>query len=159
MKKFSQYINSNEDCNCDQSVDEGILDKIGTFAKGAASTVGTALLSGAVKAIGGEGASAIVKGGTEAVKNKDKDIKQLQLDVIKCARELEYLQQDFGAATATRKKAIKVQIIRKKAECAQLAKLKPGSAAKETQKNIKTSYDAVMNPTGGLPRSWDTPTP
>jgi hypothetical protein len=154
MKKFSQYINSNEDCNCDQSVDEGILSNIGTFATGAAKTVSRALANGAAKVIGGEGASDIVKGGTAAVENRNKDIKQLKLDVIKCARELEYLQQDFNVATATRKKAIQVQITRKKLECAQLSKLKPGSAAKQTEKDIKTSYDALMNKS---PRPWDTP--
>ena len=77
MKKFSQYINSNEDCNCDQSVDE----EVGTFMKGALGTIGKGLLSSAGKVIGGSGVGAIIQGGTEAVEKRRQGSEMLEMQL------------------------------------------------------------------------------
>ena len=66
MKKFSQYINSHEDCDCNQVQEElsfGMPMSIGSFAKGAAIGVAKTIGRTAVEKLGGKLGAAALEGG------------------------------------------------------------------------------------------------
>ena len=66
MKKFSQYVNSQEDCGCDQVQEElsfGMPINKGGFIKGAAMSLAKKVASGAANSLLGAGAADVVAGG------------------------------------------------------------------------------------------------
>ena len=68
MKKFSQYINSQKDCGCDQVQEElsfGMPINKGAFAKGAAIGAAKLVGSSALTSLFGRGASNILAAGKE----------------------------------------------------------------------------------------------
>lgn len=130
MKKFSQYINSNEDCNCDQSVDE----EVGTFMKGALGTIGKGLMSGAAKVIAGSGASAIVQGGTAAVEKRKQGAEMLDNAVIQCSARVTSLEKELLRRKGKPDEAtVEEQLKETKAEC---AKIKAASNERAAAKQL-----------------------
>ena len=66
MKKFSQYINSHEDCDCNQVQEEltfGMPINKGGFLKGAAVALAKKVAGGAANSLLGAGAADVVAGG------------------------------------------------------------------------------------------------
>jgi len=130
MKKFSQYINSNEDCNCDQSVDE----EVGTFMKGALGTIGKGLLSSAGKVIGGSGVGAIIQGGTEAVEKRKQGAEMLDNAVIQCSARVTSLEKELLRRKGKPDEAaVADQLKEAKAEC---AKIKAASNERAAAKQL-----------------------
>jgi hypothetical protein len=88
MKKFSQYINSQEDCGCQEPVEE----QIGTFLKGAAMGIGKTLGAASAEAIGGSLGKAVVSGGMEAMAKRKEGGQMLDREVIRCSKEVDSLR-------------------------------------------------------------------
>jgi hypothetical protein len=88
MKNFSQYINSNEDCGCQEPVEE----QIGTFLKGAAKGIGSAIGSAAVSVAGGKLGTAALEGGLEAQRKRKEGGQLLDREVIRCSKEVDGLK-------------------------------------------------------------------
>ena len=88
MKKFSQYVNSEEDCGCQQPVEE----QIGSFLKGAASGLGKAIGSAAIGVAGGKLGTAALEGGIESVRKRKEGAEMLDREVIRCSKEVDSLR-------------------------------------------------------------------
>jgi hypothetical protein len=92
MKKFSQYLNSHEDCGCDQ-MQEGVLDNITAFASGAAGNVLKSAGVSIAGKLGGPLGSAAVEGGLSNIEQKRKGSEILDREVINCSKHVDSLEE------------------------------------------------------------------
>ena len=88
MKKFSQYVNSQEDCGCQEPVEE----QIGTFLKGAGKGLLSTIGSAAVQVAGGKLGTAALEGGLEAQRKRKEGGQMLDREVIRCSKEVDSLR-------------------------------------------------------------------
>ena len=117
MKNFSQYINSQEDCGCQEPVEE----QIGTFMKGALGGVGRAL-GGAVSELGGPLTKAAFSGGMEAMAKRKEGASMLDKEVIRCHERLAQLQRNHASAKGNvdKQKLIQQDFDELKIECGEI---------------------------------------
>ncbi len=92
MKKFSQYLNSNENCGCDE-VHEGILDNITAFASGAAGNVLKTAGQSIAGRLGGPLATAAIEGGLSNIEQKRRGSEILDKEVINCSKHVDSLEE------------------------------------------------------------------
>ena len=146
MKNVSQYLNSQEDCGCQEPVEE----QIGSFLKGALGGVGKAIGSAALDVVGGPLGKAAVSGGMEAMQRRKEGAEMLDKEVIRCHERLAALQRQHASAKGNpdKQKLIQQDFDELKVECGKIEASKNVDKAEKALAGLRRDKAAAMRTKG-----------